>query len=171
VPRALAVASVVVAGLTGCSALDGGTSGSLADAVETSAETGEPFRLSSVTDFEWDRAHVVPPYASAASVNRELGFHWDDAEGAAPRTDAKSLIVFVSRDDVIEAFEHDVEGGDLICLSSSVLRRRGMSPERDLLAAKRVRLSPSDTYDLVFPARPRGRRETQLVKRCLHLYS
>jgi hypothetical protein len=167
VTRAVAVACVLVAGLTGCSALGGGTSGSLADAVERSAETGAPFRLSSVTDFEWDRAHVVPPYASAEAVNRELGFRWDDAEGAAPLTDAKSLIVFVNRGEVIEAVEHDVEGGNLSCLNSSVLRRRGMSPERDLLAAKRVRLSPSDTYDVVFPARPRGRREEQALRRCL----
>jgi hypothetical protein len=143
----------------------------LADAVETSAETGEPFRLSSVTDFEWDRVHVVPPYASAEAVNRELGFRWDDAEGAAPRTDARSLIVFVSRGEVIEAIEHDVEGGNLSCLDSSVLRRRGMSPERDLLAAKRVRLSASDSYDLVFPARPVGRREEQRLRRCLGNYS
>ena len=83
----------------------------MADAVETSAETGEPFRLSSVTDFEWDRAHVVAPYASAEAVNRELGFRWDDAEGAVPQTDARYLIVFVSNGAVTEAFEHDVEGG------------------------------------------------------------
>jgi hypothetical protein len=171
VPRTLAVAFVLVAGLTGCSALDGGTSGSLADAVESSAETGEPFRLSSVTDFEWDRVHVVAPYTSAEGVNRELGFRWDDAEGAAPRTDAAHLVVFVSRGEVTEAFEHDVEGGVLICLTSPVLRRRGMSPERDLLATRRVRLSPSDTYDLVFPARPRGHREKQALRRCLDNYS
>ena len=105
------------------------------------------------------------------AVNRELGFRWDDAEGAAPRTDAKYLIVFVSNGEVTEAFEHDVEGGDLSCLTSSVLRRRGMSPERDLLAAKRVRLSPSDTYDLVFPARPGGHREKRALRRCLGNYS
>ena len=166
----LAAAVVLVVGSTGCSVLGGGTSDSLADSVDESAQTGEPFRLSSVTDFEWDRAHVVPPYASAEAVNRELGFHWEDAEGAAPRTDARSLIVFVSRGEVIEAFEHDVEGGDLACLTSSVLRR-GMTPERDLLATKRVRLSPSDAYDLVFPARPRGHLEQRALRRCLGHHS
>jgi hypothetical protein len=170
VTRALAVAIVLAVGLTGCSVLDGGTSGSLADAVDESTETGAPFRLSSVTDFEWDRAHVVPPYASERAVTRELGFHWDDADDAPPQTDAKYLIVFVNRGEVVEAFEHDVEGGDLVCLASSVLRR-GLTPERDLLATRRVHLSPSDAYDVVFPARPRGDREEAALERCLRHHS
>jgi hypothetical protein len=170
VTRALAVAVVLTAGLTGCSALGGGTSDSLAEAVEQSAETGATFRLSSVTEFEWDRAYVVAPYASAETVNRQLGFHWDDAEGAAPKTDAKSLIVFVNGGEVVEAFDFDGGDGDVSCLGRPVLRR-GISPDSDLLTTKRVRLSPSDAYDVVFPARPRGDREEQALERCLRLHS
>jgi hypothetical protein len=46
-----------------------------------------------------------------------------------------------------------------------------MSPERDLLATKRVHLSPTDAYDVVFPARPRGDREEQALERCLRRHS
>lgn len=81
------------------------------------------------------------------------------------------LIVFVRDGEVTRAFRHEVGGGNLTCLTYPALRRGGLSPGRDQLQARRVRLSASDAYDLVFLAQSRAGRETQRIERCLHLYS
>lgn len=79
----------------------------LAAAVEDAGQTGEPFRLSSITEFEWDRVYVFASYASPENIEEELGFEWQGAEDSASRrSDALNLIVFVEDQRVVEAFDH-----------------------------------------------------------------
>lgn len=75
--RVSVAALVVIATATGC-ALGDNTDGSyrpLTEAVQAAA-SGEPLRLSEVTDFDWGVAHVIPPYASDEEIERTLGVDW-----------------------------------------------------------------------------------------------
>lgn len=51
----------------------------LGDHLAAYVSTGSnPMRISTLTDFEWDRLHVFTPYTSWQDVEAELGFPWPE---------------------------------------------------------------------------------------------
>src|SRR5215218_1862507 len=118
--RGLLLAAMLLAGCGPFWDGIGGSSDEIADAVES----GKPFRLADVTDFEWDRLYVIPAYSSQRDVERQLGFHWGDAEHSDFRTtDGGSLLAFVRDGEVVEAFDQDAGDGVFVCLDGEVLSR------------------------------------------------
>lgn len=72
-----AVLLVVGTGSGPCDSVDGSLE-PLSEAAERAARTQAPFRLASVTDFDWDQVHAFPPYTSPDEIERELGFDCSD---------------------------------------------------------------------------------------------
>jgi hypothetical protein len=147
-----------------------GTLEPLADAVERSARTGEPFRLESVTDFEWDRMYAFPPYTPADEIRRGLGIEWADAgDSSIGTSDVVTLLVFMRDRQVVRAFDHGIEGGDLVCVAPPVVEG-GLPADEAVLRASR---SPAygGSLEVVSLARPRNDREAARSKDCLEDYS
>jgi hypothetical protein len=152
-----------------CDSVDGSLE-PLSEAVEHAARTHEPFRLSSVTDFDWDRVYAFPPYTSPEEIERELGFDWGGAGDSASRTnDAWYLLVFVNGGQVARAFDQEIVRGHLACIGGSFVEG-GLSPSE---AVFRVTHGPDTASGggLVWLARPRDEREARRVKRCIRTYS
>jgi hypothetical protein len=49
--------------------------------------TGGTINLASITNFDWDRAYVFPPYSDPAGIRKALGFDW------VPASPAEALVV------------------------------------------------------------------------------
>jgi hypothetical protein len=167
---ALTVALLVTGtGWGPCDSVDGSLE-PLSDAVKRAARTHEPFRLSSVTDFDWDRVHTFPPYSSSEEIERQLGFDWGGADESASRSnDSFFLLVFVKGGQVAQAFDHEIARGDLACIAGPFVEG-GLSPSE---AVFRVTAAPdvSSGYGLVRLARPRDTREARRIKRCVRTFT
>ena len=166
---ALTAAALALAG-PGCGFFGDSVEGSLeplTKKVRQSARTGEPFRLSDATDFEWQRVYVIHPYSSPEDINEELGFDWGDAdESSIESLDWIHLLVFVADGHVVRAFDHDVEGGYFSCLSAPVVRG-GLSRRDALLKAVRVSGGSPGEVALV---RARDEQEAARLERCARTY-
>jgi hypothetical protein len=166
---------VLVVVAAGCGSFGDGIGGSMTEleaAVERSGDTGTSFRLTSVTDFEWDRVHVFGPYTPPAQIDRALGFHWDDAENSEAReTDGITLVAFVRDRKVIRAFDQARGPAFLDCLGRRVLKRNGLTPDDAVLRTERVTVAGEDRYDVVVPARPLTPRQERAARRCLGQFS
>jgi hypothetical protein len=133
--RRLLLAAALTATTAGWGPCDGigGASDDIADAVEAADESGRPFRLAEVTDFEWDRFYAIQGYFSQENVDKRLGFHWGDASNSDfARSDGGMLLVFVHDREVVEAFDQDTGHGDFSCLAW-----RGLSPAQAVLRVER----------------------------------
>jgi hypothetical protein len=153
---ALTVLAALAAG-AGCGPFGDGIDGThepLADAVEEAGRTGESFRLSSVTDFEWDRAYVFAPYTPTGKISRELGFEWDGAEDSSiEKSDFVHLLVFVDDGDVALAFDHGIEGGQFTCLAGSAAG--GLTPTEAVLRVTTEQADDGSKLESVCLARRR----------------
>ena len=136
-----------------------------------SARTGKAIRLSSATDFSWDRVHVVGHYSPTEAINRELGFEWDDAdESDIPLADYFHLLVFVEDGRVVRAFEHDLGGGSFTCLAWPVVRG-GLTPREAVFEVAESAADDDTSISEVFLAQPRNAREAKRTERCVETYS
>jgi hypothetical protein len=166
----LKLAIVLAAFAVGCGPFGDDVEGSLeelGDAIRQAREGGKPFRLSSATRFDWDRVYFFSPSSSPARVRRALGFDWEQADDSnVGSDDSVSLVVFVRDGRVERAFDHQVDRGDLRCLSVRVLRRPGLDRRDAVLRVERVR-SGGRRRDLVILTKPRGRGEARSIARCV----
>jgi hypothetical protein len=164
-----AVLLVAGTGWGPCDSVDGSLE-PLSDAVQRAARTHEPFRLASVTEFEWDRVYAFPPYTSPEAIERELGFDWGGAGDSESRSnDVWYLLVFVNGGQVVRAFDHEMVRGHLACIASRVVEG-GLTPDQAVL---RVSAGPDTASGsgLVWLARPRDAREARRIERCRRTYS
>jgi hypothetical protein len=148
-----------------------GHAAALTAAVLATARTDKPFRLSSVTDFDWDRVHAFPPYSSPEEIVRQLGLEWDDAgDTASGENDSYNLLVFVRGGQVVRAFDHDVGDGNFTCIDPPVVRG-GLSRSEAVLRVSETRNDDGSAHYYVALARPRDAGEARRTKRCLKTYS
>jgi hypothetical protein len=149
----------LAAATVGCGPFGDDVDGSLdalTDAVRESDRTGVPFRLASVTSFEWDRVYVFGPYSTPEQIREQLGFDWPAAEDSKIEdADWMNLLVFVRDGRVVHAYEHDRGNGDLEPLARSVLRSGGLSPNDAVLRVAHVRGGGPDRLPIVVLARSR----------------
>jgi hypothetical protein len=118
-----------------------------------------------VTDFDWDRGHVFPPYMGPDEIEHELGFDWGGAgDSASGQSDAFYLLVFVNGGQVARAFDHEIGDGDLACMAHPFVEG-GLTPSEAVLSAE------GSGHSLVSLAHPRDAREALRIKRCLRTYS
>jgi hypothetical protein len=165
-------AAALVAG-AGCGPFGDEVEGSLeplSAAAKRAGRTHASFRLASVTDFDWDRVYVFPPYRSSEEIERELGFDWGGAgDSESTSNDAWYLLVFVNGGQVTRAFDHEIAREDLACIADPFVEGGLSRPE----AVLRVIPKPGTASGggLVWLARPRDEREARRVKRCVRTYS
>jgi hypothetical protein len=164
---------MAAAACAGCAPLQDDIDGSLeplAKAVRESARDGDTFRLSSTTDFRWDRVHFVGPYTTPDEIERELGFEWDDAgESSIRESDFIFLLVFVEAGRVVRAFEHEIGGGHFGCLVPPVVEG-GITPPDAVLKVVAAPGGNGGSVDEAFLARPRNEREAKRIEKCLDSY-
>ncbi|WP_437132196.1 hypothetical protein [Bacillus atrophaeus] len=72
----------------------------------------EKIDLNSLTDFDWDKAYIFPPYTPQESINEQLGINFKDPSSIDYRDDIY-LIVFVNHDKVVHYAEISRENGDV----------------------------------------------------------
>ena len=172
--HAAALTAAVVAAVAGCGPFGDGVDGSfepLGEVVEDAARTDQAFRLSSVTDFDWDRVHAFPPYSSREEIVRQLGLEWDGAGDTASReNDSYNLLVFVRGGQVVRAFDDYVGDGNLTCIDPPVVRG-GLSRSEAVLRVSEARNADGSSHHYVALARPRDAREARRTERCLKTYS
>jgi hypothetical protein len=172
-PRAIAAVLSAGAACAGCGPFGDAVEDSfepLGDAVRRSARASEPFRLSAVTDFDWDRVHALPPYADPESIVRELGVDWDGAGDTESRhNDAYDLLVFVKDGEVVRAFDQQGDG-DLTCIDPPVVRG-GLTPAEAVLRAGESSADDGSPYYFVSLARPRDAAEARRTEECVEDYS
>lgn len=80
--------------------------GGVAAALETQARerTLQPFRLTDIAAFSWDRVIFLGPYDNQAVADRALGFHWPDFRLLGlESSDGFSLIVLVHDKNIVRA--------------------------------------------------------------------
>lgn len=81
---------------------------------------GSELRLSDVTDFDWDRAHVFGCYTTEQEIDAELGFRWRAAAVEDIGSyDSVALLVFVADGRVVRHVLHPRRDGDLTPLDGA----------------------------------------------------
>jgi hypothetical protein len=81
-------------------------SGGVAGGLETRARERvlQPFRLTDIAAFPWDRVVFLEPYDNQAVADRALGFHWPDFRlFGLESSDGFSLVVFANVENVVRA--------------------------------------------------------------------
>ncbi len=69
--------------------------------------------LKDVTDFEWDRIYVFPPYTSVKEIHTALGYDWDEAENTGIHMfDSFNLLVFTRAGKVVGYVKYPHTLGD-----------------------------------------------------------
>jgi len=64
----------------------------------------QPFRLTDIATFAWDRVVFLGPYGNQTVADEALGFHWSDFRlFGLESSDGFGLIVFASGDNVVRA--------------------------------------------------------------------
>jgi hypothetical protein len=160
--------AAVLAACGGCGDEVEGSFKPLGAAVREAARTGQPIRLASVTDFDWDRVHALYAYSSDEEIEDELGFGLGGADDTMSSVqDGYSLLVFVKDGELARAFDHEPGDGYLVCIGPQVVRG-GLTPAEAVLS-----VAPSDRGNppVVSLAHPRDARQARLTKRCLRTYS
>jgi hypothetical protein len=173
--RAITLSVLGMALGSGCGPFFDGVGGSmpeLADRVERAGDTGRAFPLASITDFEWDKVYFFSAYTPAKAIRKQLGFDWDGAEAASLEVEGQVAVVFVRDGEVVEAFNHDVGGGDLNCLDRSRLARAWLTPPEAVFRVERIPFTEQDPpyLSLVLLDRPRNEREARLTAKCRDIY-
>ncbi|KZE69051.1 hypothetical protein AWM68_01940 [Fictibacillus phosphorivorans] len=69
--------------------------------------------LNKIAEFEWDEAHLFPPYTSQSEINKQLGFTFKDPSGMKSRDDI-FLLLFLDNHKVVQYVEVSREYGELI---------------------------------------------------------
>ena len=129
--------------LLGCSGSDRELEARLASAAAPG--DGALVQVRQLTDFEWERFHVFPPYIRLSEIERELGFAWPTAsETEIEYRDGIALLVFVREGKVVRFVEQSRRGADF----ASAFRPGGYTPA-----------------DAVFVVREEGQNESWLVFR------
>jgi hypothetical protein len=80
--------------------------GGVAAELETQARerTLQPFRMTDIAAFPWDRVVFLEPYDNQAVADRALGFHWPDFQlFGLEYSDGFSLVVFANSENVVRA--------------------------------------------------------------------
>ena len=80
--------------------------GGVAGKLETQARERvlQPFRLTDIATFPWDRVVFLEPYDNQAVADRALGFHWRDFQlFGLEHSDSFSLVVFANAENVVRA--------------------------------------------------------------------
>jgi hypothetical protein len=80
--------------------------GGVAGELETRARERvlQPFRLTDIAAFAWDRVVFLEPYDNQAVADRALGFHWPDFRlFGLESSDGFSLVVFANDENVVRA--------------------------------------------------------------------
>ncbi len=88
--------------------------------------------LSKVAEFEWDEAHLFPPYTSQSEINKQLGFTFKDPSSIKSRDDI-FLLLFVDNQKVVQYVEVSREYGELIPKN-----HKPLTPSSASLEVKRV---------------------------------
>jgi len=72
--------------------------------IQAREHTLQPFRLTDIAAFSWERVIFLGPYDNQAVADRALGFHWPDFRLLGlESSDSFSLIVFVHDENVVRA--------------------------------------------------------------------
>ena len=70
-------------------------------------------KVSSVTDFSWDKLFIFGPYTPSDKIDRQLGYIWSSkAKDRIAFTQGVSLMVFVQDGIVVRYFEYPRQYGD-----------------------------------------------------------
>ena len=91
--------------VSGCS-----SSPTVSELLQQETENGaedRPFRLTDLTDFEWDGFVAFGPYTTQEVAERALGFPWPEiSQFEIDRRDSLSVLVFVKDGLVVRAERH-----------------------------------------------------------------
>ncbi|MCR8644436.1 hypothetical protein NV379_17415 [Paenibacillus sp. N1-5-1-14] len=71
---------------------------------------GQEFELKSLTDFEWDKVYIVPPYGDLSVLNDVKGI--DRIQSSIKTSDSISLLIFVKGDTLTRFAEVPRNQGD-----------------------------------------------------------
>jgi hypothetical protein len=83
-------------------------------------------RFKDLTDFEWDKVYIFPPYTSHQSIDDDLGFVWEPARSIRmDLRDDVNLIVFTNDGKVVFYVKHPRGLGDL----DGNYKRKGYVPD------------------------------------------
>ncbi|MFG6494841.1 hypothetical protein P8610_05745 [Fictibacillus sp. UD] len=69
--------------------------------------------LNKVAEFEWDEAHLFPPYTLQSDINKQLGFTFKDPSSIKSRDDI-FLLLFVDNQKVVQYVKVSRKYGELI---------------------------------------------------------
>ncbi|UOQ83536.1 hypothetical protein [Gracilibacillus salinarum] len=64
--------------------------------------------MNTLTDFDWDKGFLIPPYSSQESIDKQLGVHFSDPSSIDFRDDIY-LFVFMKDNEVVQYVEMDVQ--------------------------------------------------------------
>jgi hypothetical protein len=97
--------------LSGCTGVD--YDANVSTAIATQVQQNKmPIKIADLTDFKWEKLHVFTPYTPQKSVDRALGFHWQDYQSTGLiASDQFCLLVFVANGKVIKVSEYPVNKG------------------------------------------------------------
>jgi hypothetical protein len=122
-PRLHSISVLATLWLLGCSGSDRELEARLASAAARGV--GTLVQVRQLTDFEWDRLHIFPPYIRLSEIDRELGFAWPTAsETGIQNREGIALLVFVRQGKVVRFVDQPRRDSDF----ASAFRPGGYSP-------------------------------------------
>ena len=86
-------------------------------------------RLKDVTDFEWDKIYVFPPYTTVKEIHTALGYDWEEATNTGIEMfDSYNLLVFTRLGKVVGYLKYPLNLGDFRGIYAD-RKQRGFTPE------------------------------------------
>lgn len=73
----------------------------------------EEININSLTDFNWEKAFIFPPYTTQESMNDQLGIDYIDSSNISSRDDI-NVIIFLNKGKVTRIAEIARRYGDLV---------------------------------------------------------
>ena len=94
--------------------------------------------MRALAPFRWERLHIFPPHADAATIRGELGAEWEGAAKRLRSDDRVSLLVFVDSGQVVASIEQPRANGDF----SLLYRKGGWTAKSAKFRVRRTHTTP-----------------------------
>lgn len=94
-------------------------------------ENTQELDLKSLTDFDWDKAFLFPPYTVQETIDEQLGTKFKDPSNMDKRDDI-FLLVFMKDNKVVQYTEISRESADV-----TIGKRQYLTPSNDLIHIER----------------------------------
>lgn len=96
-----------------------------------SGKNNDEFHLNPLTNFEWEEAHIITPYATKEGIEEQLGVKYKDKSNIFMRDDF-FLLVFIKDGKAIQYAEIEHQGSIL-----SAGEEKYLTPSNDIIYINR----------------------------------